>query len=178
MNRITLTTLLLGLSIAATPAAMADSYRDRDHQGDRQGPRHERQRDVHHDRRQAERRHERTGRHREGIWRGEGHGYRDWHQARRHAWRQHQREERRAWRHYKKHHHDRGHGFGYPPHRGYHDRGYEVRYYSAGRHDRTLPIIAGGVIGGLVGSDLGHGDPGAATRGLIVGSVLGYALSH
>jgi hypothetical protein len=168
MNKLTLTTLLLGLGIAAAPAAMADSYRDRDYRGERHGPRLERKRDMHHDKWRAERRHERAGRHREGFRRGEGHGYRDWRHARRHAW----REERRAWRH------DRGHGFGYAPRYGYPARGYHGRYHSSGRHDRTLPIIAGGVIGGLVGSDLGHGDPGAATRGLIVGSVLGYALSH
>jgi len=184
MNKLTLTTLLLGLSIAATPAALADSYRDRDHRGDRHGPRHERQehqREFRQPRRgqpRAEPGHRfesRAERHRyRDGYRAQRHAWRDGHHARRHAW----REERRAWRHHRPYWHDRGHGFGSAPRYGHYDRGYAVRYGSRGRHDRTLPIIAGGVIGGLIGSDLGQGDPGAATRGLIVGSVLGYALTH
>jgi hypothetical protein len=42
----------------------------------------------------------------------------------------------------------------------------------------VLPIVAGGVVGGLVGNQLGYGDPGAIIAGSVAGSVIGHEIAH
>lgn len=206
MNKFTLASLLLGLGIAATPGVMADTHRDRDYRGDRHERLERLERQERHERQEHRRefRKERREHRQESAGRvshfGQRHfdpapagpRFRDRHdrkhyqrehrRAERHAWKHAKRQQRRAWKHYRKHHQPHsyggGYGRGYYPHRIHHDHAAGAYSHHSGRHDSTLPIIAGGVIGGLVGSDLGHGDPGAATRGLVVGSVLGYALTR
>jgi hypothetical protein len=45
-------------------------------------------------------------------------------------------------------------------------------------HNNALPVIAGGIIGSAIGSDLGHGDPMSTFSGAVFGAMLGDALSH
>lgn len=45
-------------------------------------------------------------------------------------------------------------------------------------HGNALPVIAGGLIGSAISSDLSHGDPVATFSGAIFGAMLGDALSH
>ena len=56
----------------------------------------------------------------------------------------------------------------------YHEK---VRYRSR-HHDSPLPIIAGGIVGGVIGSELGHGDPVTTSMGTIIGSVAGHSIGH
>lgn len=72
-----------------------------------------------------------------------------------------------------------------PRHREYHEYyERETRYYPAPRGYREeypverssspVPIIAGSVIGGVVGHDLGRGDPRDTAIGAVVGTIIGY----
>lgn len=42
----------------------------------------------------------------------------------------------------------------------------------------VLPIVAGGVLGGLVGNELGYGSPGAVIAGSVAGSVIGNEIGR
>ena len=57
---------------------------------------------------------------------------------------------------------------------------YERRYpiYHDHRLSGALPIIAGGVLGGVLGEQLGYGNHGAIIGGSVLGSVLGAEMSH
>ena len=123
-----------------------------------------------------------------------------------HERREHRRnlrhDERRAWRHLRR---ERLHDDYRPPHGGYRPHPYSRRWYPPahhahlhghrtaghwppphravyGVHDRhgvdPLPIIGGGVIGGVLGNELGQGDPGATATGLFIGSLVGYELGR
>ena len=79
----------------------------------------------------------------------------------------HDRGWHRGW--YKHEHH--GHRDYYEPApRGYQDD-YPVR-----RSSSPVPIIAGSVIGGVVGHDLGRGDPRDTAVGAVIGTIIGYEI--
>lgn len=48
--------------------------------------------------------------------------------------------------------------------------------YPGPRGDSPVPIIAGSVIGGVVGHELGRGDPGDTAVGAVVGTIIGYQI--
>jgi hypothetical protein len=91
--------------------------------------------------------------------------------------------------HVEKHHyyhHDRGHhrGWHQPRHHGHHGyyqtapRYHREHYnsYPQRRSASPMPIIAGSVIGGVVGHEIGRGDPRDTAVGAVVGTVIGYQI--
>ena len=58
----------------------------------------------------------------------------------------------------------------YPEPRGYREE------YRAERSSSPVPIIAGSVIGGVVGHDIGRGDPRDTAIGAVVGTIIGYEI--
>jgi hypothetical protein len=56
----------------------------------------------------------------------------------------------------------------YPAPRGYREE------YPVERSSSPVPIIAGSVIGGVVGHDIGRGDPRDTALGAVVGTIIGY----
>jgi hypothetical protein len=95
------------------------------------------------------------------VQRVERYYYRDDHDAR------HDRGQHRGW--YKqKHHGDRD--YYEPAPRGYRES-YPDRHASS-----PVPIIAGGVIGGVVGHELGRGNPGDTAVGAVIGTIIGYEI--
>jgi hypothetical protein len=64
-----------------------------------------------------------------------------------------------------------------PPRVVYHD--YYPSYYGRGSGlAGTLPIVAGGVLGGLVGEQVGYGNHGAIIAGSVAGAVLGHEIGR
>ncbi len=102
------------------------------------------------------------------VQRVERYYYRDEHGYR------HDRGEHRGW-----YRHERGGRDGY--YRGDDDyyqpapRAYRESYPGP-RGDSPVPIIAGSVIGGVVGHELGRGDPGDTAVGAVVGTIIGYQI--
>jgi hypothetical protein len=69
------------------------------------------------------------------------------------------------------------------PHYYNHYRGPAPHHY--GRHHRpghyrssSAPIILGSVIGGVVGHEIGYGDPGHTAVGAVIGTVIGYEIAR
>ncbi len=127
----------------------------------------------------GERHHERHGHHGNSILKHERH-------VARHVWQHLERAghhgERHAWRAWRRSHHpvERHHDRYFPPHRPHgHRYRPHVRYRTHG-HGAVdpLPVIGGGVLGGVMGNALGGGDPLATTTGLFIGSVVGYELGR
>lgn len=58
----------------------------------------------------------------------------------------------------------------YPEPRGYREE------YRVERSSSPVPIIAGSVIGGVVGHDLGRGNPRDTAIGAVVGTIIGYEI--
>ncbi len=54
-------------------------------------------------------------------------------------------------------------------------RGYRESYQGP-RDYSPVPILAGSVIGGVVGHNLGRGDPGDTAVGAVIGSIIGYEM--
>ena len=79
----------------------------------------------------------------------------------------HDRGEHRGWYRQERHEHD---GYSEPAPRGYRES------YPEPRGDSPVPILAGGVIGGVVGHELGRGDPGDTAVGAVIGSIIGYEI--
>jgi hypothetical protein len=86
----------------------------------------------------------------------------------------------------------RGDDHGYRHDRGYH-RGWDRQdrrdyyqpaprayreSYSEPRGYSPVPILAGSVIGGVVGHELGRGDPGDTAVGAVVGTIIGYQITR
>lgn len=47
------------------------------------------------------------------------------------------------------------------------------------RHEHSsLPLIAGGIMGGVVGNEVGYGHPAAIIGGSVIGSVIGHELGQ
>jgi hypothetical protein len=63
----------------------------------------------------------------------------------------------------------------YRPYYGYGGGDYGG-YYRRGHS--SLPIIFGGVLGGVLGHELSGGDPLLSATGAIAGGVLGHELDH
>ncbi|MGH8581817.1 MAG: hypothetical protein ACREWG_03330 [Gammaproteobacteria bacterium] len=73
-----------------------------------------------------------------------------------------------------------GGGYGYRPYDyGYrpYGYGYDRGGYGYDRRHSVLPVLFGGVIGGVLGNQLGYGDPLYTGVGAVAGSVLGHELS-
>ncbi len=89
----------------------------------------------------------------------------------------------RVERHY--YQHDNGHHRGWhkQKHHGHHDdygpapRGYR-EHYPERRTSSPAPIILGSVIGGVVGHEIGYGDPGHTAVGAVIGTVIGYEIAR
>ncbi|BAV34880.1 hypothetical protein SCL_2603 [Sulfuricaulis limicola] len=96
--------------------------------------------------------------------------------------------ERYVERHY--YHPDRHHGWHQPRDFGHHRSGYYPHYrgpapHHYGGHHRpgyyrssSAPIILGSVIGGVVGHEIGYGDPGHTAAGAVIGTVIGYEIAR
>lgn len=78
----------------------------------------------------------------------------------------------RGWHKERHRHHDR---HDYNERRDYHgDDGYYPQRHSSS----PAPIILGSVIGGVVGHEIGHGDPGHTAVGAVIGTVIGYDIAR
>jgi uncharacterized protein YcfJ len=55
---------------------------------------------------------------------------------------------------------------------------YPVYRRHGGGLSETIPIVAGGVLGGMVGEQVGYGNHGAIIAGSVAGAVLGHEISH
>jgi Glycine zipper 2TM domain len=53
------------------------------------------------------------------------------------------------------------------------------RHYSGGHgYYSGVPIVAGAIVGGVIGNNIGHGDPGAAAAGAFMGAIIGGSLGQ
>ena len=92
-----------------------------------------------------------------------------------------QRVERYYYRDDHDYHHDRGRHRGWYKHHGDRDyyepapRGYRESYPER-RASSPVPIIAGSVIGGVVGHEIGRGDPRDTAVGAVIGTIIGYEI--
>jgi len=50
--------------------------------------------------------------------------------------------------------------------------------YPEPRRYSPVPIIAGGVIGGVMGHELGRGNPGDTAVGSVIGTIIGYEITR
>jgi hypothetical protein len=57
-------------------------------------------------------------------------------------------------------------------------RHHHQHYYPARRASSAAPIILGSVIGGVVGHEIGYGDPGHTAAGAVIGTVIGYEIAR
>ena len=94
------------------------------------------------------------------------------HEVERHYSR-HDNGEHRGWYGHEHHgHHE------YYEHRDYYEpapRGYRESYPER-RASSPVPIIAGSVIGGVVGHEIGRGDPRDTAVGAVIGTIIGYEI--
>lgn len=51
-------------------------------------------------------------------------------------------------------------------------------YYPERRSSSAAPIILGSVIGGVIGHEVGRGDPGHTAVGAVIGTVIGYDIAR
>ena len=92
-----------------------------------------------------------------------------------------QRVERYYYRDDHDYRHDRGGHRGWYKHHGDRDyyepapRGYRESYPER-RASSPVPIIAGSVIGGVVGHEIGRGDPRDTAVGAVIGTIIGYEI--
>ena len=92
-----------------------------------------------------------------------------------------QRVERYYYRDDHDYRHDRGEHRGWYKHHGDRDyyepepRGYRESYPDQ-RASSPVPIIAGSVIGGVMGHELGRGNPGDTAVGAVIGTIIGYEI--
>lgn len=89
--------------------------------------------------------------------------------------------ERYVERHY--YHPGRHHGWHQPQHRHHRyyrpaPRHHRHHYYPGHRASSPAPIILGSVIGGVVGHEIGYGDPGHTAAGAVIGTVIGYEIAR
>ncbi len=64
-----------------------------------------------------------------------------------------------------------------------HYRGPAPHHYGGHHHpghyrSSSAPIILGSVIGGVVGHEIGYGDPGHTAAGAVIGTVIGYEIAR
>lgn len=102
--------------------------------------------------------------------------------------REHHRYERKH-HHRRDYRHQHSHGHHYKRHRSYHLSYYHGPVYRSHahhcgnvavsryhHHSSALSMIAGGVIGGAIGHEIGHGDQVATAAGAVVGAAIGHDL--
>jgi hypothetical protein len=82
-----------------------------------------------------------------------------------------------------KHHHRHGGHHDYYERREYREYGPRAHrddddYYPERRTSSSAPIILGSVIGGVVGHEIGRGDPGHTAVGAVIGTVIGYDIAR
>jgi hypothetical protein len=51
-------------------------------------------------------------------------------------------------------------------------------YYPERRSSSSAPVILGSVIGGVIGHEVGRGDPGHTAVGAVIGTVIGYDIAR
>jgi hypothetical protein len=51
-------------------------------------------------------------------------------------------------------------------------------YYPERRSSSSAPVILGSVIGGVIGHEIGRGDPGHTAVGAVIGTVIGYDIAR
>jgi hypothetical protein len=73
-------------------------------------------------------------------------------------------------------HQPRHHHYYRPAPRHYHHHYY--RDYRGHRTSSAAPVILGSVIGGVVGHEIGYGDPGHTAAGAVIGTVIGYEIAR
>jgi len=56
--------------------------------------------------------------------------------------------------------------------------GHDDGYYPERRSSSAAPILLGSVIGGVVGHEIGRGDPGHTAVGAVIGTVIGYDIAR
>lgn len=92
----------------------------------------------------------------------------------------HDNGQHRGWykeKHKYKKQHQHGGSHDYYERREYHEYGSRAESddsYSERRSSSSVPIILGSVIGGVVGHELGRGDPRDTAVGAVVGTIIGY----
>jgi len=92
----------------------------------------------------------------------------------------------RGWykdKHEYKHHYRDDEQHDYYERREYHEHGPRASrdnddYYPERRSSSDVPIILGSVIGGVVGHEIGRGDPGHTAVGAVIGTVIGYDIAR
>lgn len=82
----------------------------------------------------------------------------------------HDRGAHRGWYKHKHHEHHGDRDYYEPAPRGYRES------YPDRRASSPMPIIAGSVIGGVVGHELGRGNPGDTAVGAVIGTIIGYEI--
>lgn len=90
----------------------------------------------------------------------------------------------RGWyqdKHEYKHRHRQGGHHDYYERREYYEHGPRADrgddgYYPERRSSSSAPIILGSVIGGVVGHEIGRGDPRDTAVGAVVGTIIGYQI--
>ena len=97
----------------------------------------------------------------------------------------HDNGQHRGWyqdKHRYQHDHKHGGHHDYYERREYHeergpraDRG-DDGYYPERRSSSSAPIILGSVIGGVVGHEIGRGDPRDTAVGAVLGTIIGYEI--
>ncbi|CAL1239663.1 glycine zipper 2TM domain-containing protein [Candidatus Methylocalor cossyra] len=90
--------------------------------------------------------------------------------------------------HHHHHHHPHHHGWWgprYVPVPAYYPPAPPVVYREIPRYrpyrsrmGETLPLVAGGVLGGVIANEIGYGNPAAVIGGSVLGSVLGHEIAH
>lgn len=92
----------------------------------------------------------------------------------------HDNGQHRGWRKGKHHTKHGGHNdYYYERRESYEEHGPRAErvddgYYPERRSRSSAPIILGSVIGGVVGHEIGNGDPGHTAVGAVIGTVIGY----
>jgi Glycine zipper 2TM domain len=82
-----------------------------------------------------------------------------------------------------KNHHGHGSRHDYYERREYREYGSRADrddgdYYPERRSSSSAPIILGSVIGGVIGHEIGRGDPGHTAVGAVIGTVIGYDIAR
>ena len=119
--------------------------------------------------------------------RGDRDGYRDrdsYREVRVH--RVEQRHDNGLHRGWYKNRHQYRHGHGHGGHHDYYERREYREYgprgddghYPERRSSSPAPIILGSVIGGVIGHEVGRGDPGHTAVGAVIGTVIGYDIAR
>lgn len=84
----------------------------------------------------------------------------------------------RHFRHRRPHHGNYYHHYRAPAPHYYGPRHHRPSHYHGHYRSSSAPIILGSVIGGVVGHEIGYGDPGHTAAGAVIGTVIGYEIAR